>query len=121
MSESFELNELEHALLQLLETRRHRRGQKKSNALAIARALKVRVGSSDDSRKKGVRNLVRSARDKGVPISADLQGYWIARHPADLAAYHDMLRRMGLTHLASRSRSRNSPVAKEVAGQRALF
>ncbi|MEL7088420.1 MAG: hypothetical protein AAGL98_08285 [Planctomycetota bacterium] len=118
---SQDLNDQEQSLLRLLETRRHRPGHRKVNALSLARALQIRVGSSDDSRKKGLRNLVRSARAKGVPISADLSGYWIARHPEDFAAYHNMLRRMGLTHLASRSRSRRSSAAREAAGQRALF
>lgn len=122
MSESLELNTQEHRLLALLESRRHKpTGKSEANALLLARALKIRPNGSDDSKKKGVRNLVRNARAKQVPIVSDLRGYWIARVPGDRTAYHDMLRRMGLTHLASRSRSKNSPATKEAVGQRALF
>ncbi|MBB6429188.1 hypothetical protein [Algisphaera agarilytica] len=116
-----DLTDQEHDLLRFLEDRRHRRGARKANALMLAKALKVRVNGSDDSRKKGVRILVRSMRDKGVPISSDFSGYWIAKVPEDFTRYQDMLRRMGLTHLASRSRSRRSSASKEAAGQRSLF
>lgn len=120
-----QLDPLELRLLGLLERRRHRRsrdgGIHRVNALAIARALGLRAGSSDDSRKKATRNLVRGMRDKGVPIVSNLRGYWLAIEPADFAAYHQLLRRMGLSHLATESRSKRSSARAEAAGQMAMF
>jgi len=121
---TLDLTEQEQRLFGLLERRRHRRatgGIHKVNALAIARALGIRLGGSDDSRKKGTRNLIHSMRSKGVPIVSDFHGYWIAFDPSDFTEYQNLLRRMGLTHLASRSRSKNSAAAKEAAGQMAMF
>jgi hypothetical protein len=120
-----QLDPLELRLLGLLERRRHRRARKggvyRVNALSIARVLGIRPTSSDDSKKKGVRNLVRGMRDKGVPIVSDLRGYWLAVESADFAAYHQLLRRMGLTHLAAASRSKRSSASAEAAGQMAMF
>lgn len=120
-----QLDPLELRLLGLLERRRHRRsrdgGVHRVNALAIARALGVRDGSSDDSRKKGVRNLVRGMRDKGVPIVSNLKGYWLAVEPSDFQAYHQLLRRIGLAHLASESRSKRSTAHSKAGGQMAMF
>ena len=120
-----QLDELELRLLGLLERRRHRRsrdgGIHRVNALAIGRALGIRPGSSDDSCKKGVRNLVRGMRGKGVPIVSNLKGYWLAVEPTDFADYHHLLRRMGLAHLASESRSKRSHARAEATGQMAMF
>ena len=83
--------------------------------------MAIRPTGSDDSRKKGARNLVRGMRNKGVPIVSNLRGYWLAVETADFADYNHLLRRMGLSHLASASRSNRSPARAEAAGQMAMF
>lgn len=101
-----QLDPLELRLLGLLERRRHRRahgdGLHRVNALAIARALGIRPGSSDDSRKKGTPNLVRGMRAKGVPIAAYLLSHWPAAEPAEVQAYyHDVVHGCGLSNRRS--------------------
>lgn len=103
--------------------RRRRTGDlpRKVSAIALARFLSIRIGGSADSRKRGVRLLVRDLRAQGVPIAADLAGYWLAEESADHAAYQTFLRRRGLSHLAEAARDRRSPAAADASGQLALF
>jgi hypothetical protein len=117
-------DQVKRDIVAALEARRRRRAgepPRPVKALALARRFQVRVGSTDDSRKKGVRNLVRELRAEGVPIVSDLRGYWIAEQPTDHTTYREFLRRAGLSHLAEAARDSRSTAAADAAGQLALF
>lgn len=114
------------ALVVALERRRRRRrtGDQphQVNALALARFLGIRPYGSADSRKRGVRELVRHLRSQeGVPIVATGAGYYIAEEPGDLVQYRQFLQRMGLSHLAESARSVQTVAADAIGGQMRLF
>lgn len=113
------------ALVAALERRRRRRTGDRPhqvNALALARFLDIRPHGSADSRKRGVRELVRYLRSQeGVPIVATGAGYYIAEEPGDLVQYRQFLQRMGLGHLAESARAVQTVAADAIGGQMRLF
>lgn len=124
-----ELAEKVDVLVDFLKRRRVRAGNEAGDdpprrpvkALAIARCLGLRIGGSDDSRKRGTRELIRAARALGHPIVSDLNGYWWAEVVADHEIYRRFRRRTGLQHLAAESQDKRSDAAAKAAGQMALF
>ena len=90
-------------------------------ALVIARKFGIRVGGSDDSRKRGVRLVVDALRKGGAPILSNFNGYFIGNTPADFIRYQEFRRRSGLSHLSSASAVTRSTALDEARGQRLLF
>ena len=81
----------------------------------------IRPHGHRDSRRRGVRELIKSIRDTGVPIATEGDGYWLATNPDDFEAHQRYLHRNGLTHLASESALKHSPATADAQGQLGLF
>ncbi len=117
--------DLQWRVLHLLQRRRdaRRTGEppRRVKALVLARACRIRPGGSDDSRKRGLRNVIRALRDAGVEVASDLGGYWLPVDAHDLAEYQAFLRRQGLARLAAARRSKQSSMAAETGGQLIMF
>jgi len=118
--------DLQDKVLSALEKRRSARRTgdqpRKVSAIVLARAFGIRPDArTDDSRKRGVRNVIDAMRKQGHEICSDFKGYWLAVTPDDWATYHDFLNRQGLSRLALEARSKRSPAAAECTGQMAMF
>lgn len=118
--------DLKWLVLDALQKRRNARRTgdppRKVKALVLAVAFEIRPHArTDDSRKKGVRNVIRALRTDGIEIASDLQGYWLAVDAGDHADYREFLHRQGLARLAAEGRSKRSPAAVEAGGQLAMF
>jgi hypothetical protein len=119
-SDQAELDAQVDRLIEALRRRTRRRTHQQPRpvpALALARWLGVRVGSSAESRKRGVRRIIDQARASGAGIVADFRGYWLAETAADHADYQQFRARMGLSHLAAASKDRRSVSASDCVGQ----
>lgn len=102
---------------------RHGNGDdcKRLPSKAIARRFGIRPHSNHESRKRGVRDLVKHLRAKGHPVLADFAGYYWGATIADHQRYQRRRRRAGLSHLSAASRDSQSPAAHDAAGQLCLF
>ena len=112
------------ALQKRHNTRRTGDSPRRVKALVLARACGIRPHGSDDSRKKGLRNVIRALRQSGVQIASDLKaggGYWLPTDASDHAQYRDFLHRQGGARLATEARSKRSPAVAEDGGQLAMF
>ena len=90
-------------------------------AVAIARAFDIRPQGNRESRRRGVRLVIRDLREHGAPIVTDGDGYWLARDAVDHQAYRDFRRRNGLAHLAAAATDARSPATSDAHGQLGLF
>ncbi len=105
---------------------RLRRGQRHDkprpiSAYRLALALGVRPGGNKDSRKRGIRKIIKMLRDAGDPIAHSFAGYWWAETVGDHQAYRRQRRRDAMRHLAAESADKRSAAAAQAAGQMGLF
>jgi hypothetical protein len=120
--------DLQWKVLDALQRRRNARHTgdppRRVKALVLARACGIRVGGSNESRKKGLRNVVRALREQGIEIASDLKdggGYWLPVDAHDHAQYRAFLRRQAMARLAEESRSKRSQATADAAGQFSMF
>ena len=92
----------------------------KARVLAVAFGIRPHA-RTEDSRKKGLRNVVRALRADGIEIASDLTGYWLPVDAGDHADYREFLHRQAMARLAAEGRSRRSPGAAQATGQLAMF
>lgn len=90
-------------------------------AIMIADALGVRVGSSRESRRRGVRVIMAVVMEQQADVISSFDGYAIATEPSDIAAYQEHRRKIGLGHLADAAASTRSVAQDDLAGQARLF
>lgn len=112
-------------VLACLERRRQRRrtGElpKPIPAMVIARWAGIRPMGSDDSKKRGVRNVIDEARRQGHTVLANFKGYYLPSEAADIARYRDFRKSMGLAHLVEVKAVPQRPEAIDIAGQMTFF
>jgi len=89
-------------------------------AIEIAERFNIRPRGSKDSRKRGVRNIMRKVMERYPDVissHAPSGGYAIAASQGDLTNYQDQRRRSGHAHLATVSQQRRSVAADDAQGQ----
>jgi len=93
-------------------------------AIEIARMCEIRPGGSNDSRKRGVREVMHQLMRKHAHIiSSHLPrgGYAIATEQSDLRNYQESRRRSGLSQLQVASLSKRSIAQDDADGQLSLL
>jgi len=88
-------------------------------AIKLANWVGVRVGSHDESKRKGVRNVIEQLRLQGWRICADGEGYWIARDDAEWHAYQEARKTQAKFTFARVSQMKKA--ANEASSQQALL
>ncbi len=86
-------------------------------AIQIARRFEIRKGSSDDSRKKGVRLIMAEFAKRHDDFIASFNGYGLARDEADLKRYKQWLMQFGLKHVVHAHAVEHSQAMDDARGQ----
>ena len=87
---------------------------------AIALADYAEIGGNREARRRGIRLLVRALRERGYPICANNDGYWLARHGGEWSDY-TATRRAGAVFAFVDIRTADQAVSDRASGQGALF
>lgn len=119
--------ERERIILDELGAQARRRGDHEEPrwlpAFRIAELCNIRPGSSRDSRKRGVRELMRVLMDKHSHVISSMLphgGYAIARDQVDLDKFQRDCQRTGLARLGVYHKSKRSIAQDDVTGQEHL-
>jgi len=94
------------------------------SARALARRFNIRPNGSADSRRRGVRLVIRHLRNQGAQvaaISSSTGGYFLARDAGELLGYAEQRRREGLADMEAAAKVKRSEEAADAAGQLGLF
>jgi hypothetical protein len=125
--EAWITDDLQSALLAALERRRRRRRDGEPAivvpAAVIGRWLRV-PGLVRETRRRRVRDLVTSLRERGIRVCAEdgaTGGYYLPIDAADLVHERERLRRGGLARLIGASAVDRSVELSDATGQLALF
>lgn len=118
-------DELKRHIVAALQRRRDRRpgeAPKPLPAIAIARCFGIRPRGGRDSRKRGVRILIRELREAdGYAILPCDGGYYLGQDLADYQRAEQFARRSGLSDLALGAAIRHHPEHADAQGQMGLF
>jgi len=117
---------IKRAIVQALQRRRDQRrpGElpRVVPAIVLARRFEIRPRGSRDSRKRGVRLLIKELREQDqVPILMERRGYYLATDLADYQRAEEFARRSGLADLALGATIKRNPERSDAAGQLGLF
>lgn len=119
--DALEVDKVSAGIIRELERRRSKRRPEAPprwwRAIEIARRFRIREGSGDDSRKRGVRRIMTMIAEDRSDLIASFRGYALARDAADLRRHKDWLRRMGLHQLAHAHRVTRSAAYDDATGQ----
>lgn len=111
-------------ILKELERRRRRRRPEAPPrwwpSIEIARRFGVRKRSGDDSRKRGVRDIMARIAEERSDLIASFDGYALARDAADLRRHKQWLRKMGIRQVARASRVTKRRAYDDATGQLGL-
>ncbi|MCC6679293.1 MAG: hypothetical protein IT445_00170 [Phycisphaeraceae bacterium] len=113
--------EVHGALLRRRDARRTGELPRVITARSIARLFHVRPHGCMDSKRRGVRLVMRHLRDEGVPVLSTGNGYYLGVEPADYEAAERFARRNGLQNLVLASQVKHAPERAEASGQLVMF